>query len=102
MAKMPGKKAQREQIFVGSLADYLRGGINRFGQPVLITPVRFRSLARDTLPGNVVKRVAVARGKGLTWMSDAQFLKHLGPLGNQLRRVREGAWSRACDRAQSS
>jgi hypothetical protein len=34
---------------------------------------------------------AATRGKDPTWMSDAEVLEHLGPLGGQVRRMREGA-----------
>jgi protein required for attachment to host cells len=84
-------KNHEKQIFAERLADYLRGGINSFDQLVLVAPIRFLNLVRGTLPDNVSKKIAATRGKDLTWMSDAEVLEHLGPLGGQVRRMREGA-----------
>ena len=84
-------KDHEKRLFAARLADYLRGGLGNFDQLVLVAPMRFLSLVRDTLPDNVSKKISVMRSKDLTWMSDAEVLDHLGPLGAQVRREREGA-----------
>lgn len=84
-------KNHEKQIFAERLADYLKGGINNFDQLVLVAPMRFLTLVRDTLPDNVSKKISATRGKDLTWMTDTEVLDHLGLLGDQVRRKREGA-----------
>jgi protein required for attachment to host cells len=84
-------KDHEKRLFAARLADYLKGGLSNFDQLVLVAPTRFLNLVRETLPDNVSKKVSVMRGKDLTWMSDAEVLDHLGPLGGQVRRAREGA-----------
>ena len=84
-------KNHEKQIFAERLADYLKGGINNFDQLVLVAPMRFLTLVRDTLPDNVSKKISTTRGKDLTWMTDTEVLDHLGLLGDQVRRKREGA-----------
>lgn len=84
-------KDHEKQVFAERLAGYLKGGINNFDQLVLVAPMRFLNLVRDTLPDPVSKKIAATRSKDLTWMSDAEVLSHLGPLGGQVQRVREGA-----------
>ena len=84
-------KNHEKQIFAERLAGYLTGGISNFDQLVLVAPMRFLNLVRDTLPDNVSKKIAATRGKDLTWMSDAEVLEHLGSLGSQVQRIREGA-----------
>ncbi len=84
-------KDHKKRLFAARLADYLKGGLGNFDQLVLVAPMRFLSLVRDTLPDSVSNKVSVMRGKDLTWMSDAEVIDHLGPLGQRLRRVREGA-----------
>ena len=83
-------KDHEKRLFAARLADYLKGGLGNFDQLVLVAPMRFLNLVRETLPDNVSKKISVMRGKDLTWMSDAEVLDHLGPLGGQVRRVREG------------
>ena len=84
-------KNHEKQIFAERLSDYLTGGLSNFDQLVLVAPMRFLNLVRDMLPDNVSKKIAATRGKDLTWMSDAEVLEHLGSLGGQVQRIREGA-----------
>jgi protein required for attachment to host cells len=84
-------KDHEKRAFATRLADYLKGGINGFDQLVLVAPMRFLNLVRETLPDAVSKKVSATRSKDLTWMTDAEVLDHLGALGEQVRRVREGA-----------
>jgi len=83
-------KDHEKRAFAARLADYLKGGLGNFDQLVLVAPIRFLNLVRETLPDDVSKKISVMRGKDLTWMSDAEVLDHLGPLGGQVRRAREG------------
>ncbi|MEZ5829651.1 MAG: host attachment protein [Dongiaceae bacterium] len=83
-------KDHEKLVFAARLAGYLKGGIDSFDQLVLVAPTRFLKLVRDALPGNVARKVTVARGKDLTWMTDAEILEHLGAVGRQVRRPREG------------
>lgn len=83
-------KDHEKRLFAERLAGYLKGGFDNFDQLVLVAPVRFLNLVRDTLPDNVSKKIAVTRGKDLTWMTDAEVLEHLGAIGGQVRRTREG------------
>jgi protein required for attachment to host cells len=83
-------KDHEKRLFAARLADYLKGGLGNFDQLVLVAPMRFLNLVRQTLPDNVAKKISVMRGKDLSWMSDAEVLDHLGPIGEQVRRVREG------------
>lgn len=84
-------KDYEKRVFAARLADYLKGGINSFDQLVLVAPMRFLNLVRETLPDDVSKKISAARSKDLTWMTDAEVLDHLGPLGGHVRRMREGA-----------
>jgi protein required for attachment to host cells len=84
-------KNHEKQLFAERLADYLSGGIDNFDQLVLVAPLRFLALVRDSLPDNVSKKISATRGKDLTWMTDSEVLDHLGFLGDQVRRMREGA-----------
>jgi len=84
-------KDHEKRLFAARLADYLKGGLGNFDQLVLVAPMRFLNLVRETLPDNVSKKISAMRSKDLTWMSDAEVLDHLGPLGGQVRRAREGA-----------
>lgn len=83
-------KDHEKRLFAARLAVYLKGGLGNFDQLVLVAPTRFLNLIRDMLPDNVSKKISAMRGKDLTWMSDAEVLDHLGPLGAQVRREREG------------
>lgn len=83
-------KESEKRLFAARLASYLKGGINGFDQLVLVAPTRFLNLVKEALPDNVSRKVSVTRGKDLTWMSDSEVLDHLGPLGGQVRRAREG------------
>ena len=84
-------KDHEKRLFAARLTDYLKGGLGNFDQLVLVAPMRFLNSVRDMLPDNVSKKISVMRSKDLTWMSDAEVLDHLGPLGAQVRREREGA-----------
>jgi protein required for attachment to host cells len=84
-------KDHEKQVFASRLAGYLKGGLDRFDRLVLVAPMRFLNLVRDTLPTDVAKKVAVTRGKDLTWMADSEVLEHLGALGREVQRAREGA-----------
>jgi protein required for attachment to host cells len=84
-------KEHEKRLFAARLVDYLKGGLSNFDRLVLVAPTRFLNLVGETLPNNVSKKVSAMRGKDLTWMSDAEVLDHLGPLGGQVRRAREGA-----------
>jgi protein required for attachment to host cells len=84
-------KDHEKRLFAARLADYLKGGLGNFDQLVLVAPMRFLNLVREILPDNVSKKISAMRSKDLTWMSDAEVLDHLGPLGGQVRRAREGA-----------
>jgi len=83
-------KDHEKRAFATRLAAYLKGGFDGFDQLVLVAPVRFLNLVRDALPDDVSRKIAVTRGKDLTWMTDAEILEHLGAVGGQVRRAREG------------
>jgi protein required for attachment to host cells len=84
-------KDHEKRVFAARLAGYLRGGLDNFDQLVVVAPMRFLNLFRETASDAVAKKISATRGKDLTWMSDAQVLDHLGSLGSQVRRLREGA-----------
>jgi protein required for attachment to host cells len=83
-------KNHEKRLFAERLADYLKGGLGNFDQLVLVAPMRFLNLIREILPDSVSKKISAVRSKDLTWMSDAEVLDHLGSLGGQVRRAREG------------
>lgn len=83
-------KDHEKKVFAARLAGYLKGGLDNFDQLVLVAPTRFLNLVREALPANVAKKIAMTRGKDLTWMTDAEVLEHLGAVGRQVRRPREG------------
>jgi protein required for attachment to host cells len=83
-------KGHEKRIFAARLTDYLKGGLDNFDQLVVVAPMRFLNLVRKTLPTKVSKKVAVMRSKDITWMTDSQVLEHLGAVGQQVRRAREG------------
>jgi hypothetical protein len=83
-------KDHEKRVFAARLADYLRGGLGNFDQLVVVAPMHFVNLLRESVSDLVAKKIFATRGKDLTWMSDAEVLDHLGPLGEQVRRLREG------------
>jgi protein required for attachment to host cells len=83
-------KDYEKRVFAARLADYLKGGLANFDQLVLVAPTRFLNLIREAIPDSVEKKISAARSKDLTWMTDAQVLDHLGSVGGQVRRAREG------------
>lgn len=83
-------KDHEKRLFAARLANYLKGGLGNFDLLVLVAPMRFLNLVREILPDSVSKKISTVRSKDLTWMSDAEVLDHLGPLGGQVRRTREG------------
>lgn len=84
-------KDHEKRLLATRLSDYLRGGLANFDQLILVAPVRFLNLVRDTMPSSVAKKVSTMRGKDITWMTNAQVLEHLGSVGRKVRRVRQGA-----------
>ena len=83
-------KDHEKRLFAARLANYLRGGLGNFDRLVLVAPTRFLNLLRSAVSDSVARKIAATRGKDLTWMSDAEILTHLGRLGGEVRRVREG------------
>lgn len=83
-------KDHEKRVFAARLADYLRGGLGNFDQLVIVAPVRFLNLLRNTVSDAVAKKISATRGKDLTWMTDAEVLNHLGSMGGEVRRLREG------------
>lgn len=81
-------KDHEKRVFAERLVGYLKGSVGSFDQLVLVAPVRFLNLLRDSLPANVARKVAVTRGKDMTWMADSEVLAHLGAVGRDVRRVR--------------
>lgn len=84
-------KDHEKRLFATRLAAYLKGGAGSFDRLVLVAPTRFLNLLRETLPAPVARKVAATRGKDLTWMTESEVLGHLGTIGRELRRAREGA-----------
>lgn len=83
-------KDHERRAFAARLSDYLTGGAGNFDQLVLVAPTRFLSLVQESLPRTIAKKVAMTHAKDLTWMTDAEALEHLGSMGRQVRRAREG------------
>ena len=85
-----GLKDHEKRAFATRLADYLSTEIGNFDELIVVAPMRFLGLLRDAFPDDVSRNISTTRSKDLTWMSDAEVLDHLGPLGAQVRREREG------------
>lgn len=84
-------KDYEKRLFAARLAGYLKGGLSNFDQLVLVAPMRFLNVLRKEVPDAVAQKISATRSKDLTWMTDAQVLEHLGALGRQIRRPRQGA-----------
>lgn len=84
-------KDHEKRVFAVRLADYLKGGQDKFDQLVLVAPLRFLNVMKDALADSVAGKISWTRSKDLTWMTDAEVLNHLGLIGDQIRRVRKGA-----------
>jgi protein required for attachment to host cells len=85
-----GLKDHERRAFATRLADYLSTEIGNFDALVVVAPMRFLDLLRNTFPDDVARKISATRSKDLTWMSDTEVLDHLGPLGAQVRRECEG------------
>lgn len=83
-------KDHEKRLFAARLAGYLKGGSSDFDRLVVVAPMRFLNLLRESVPDAVAKKISATRGKDLTWMTDAEVLDHLGQLGGQVRRLRKG------------
>lgn len=83
-------KDHEKRLFAARLADYLKGGLGNFDQLVVVAPTGFLNLLRGAFPDAVAKKISATRNKDLTWMTDAEVLGHLGQLGREVRRLREG------------
>lgn len=84
-------KDNEKRLFAARLAGYLKGGLGNFDQLVLVAPMRFLNVLKEEVPDAVAQKISATRSKDLTWMTDAQVLEHLGTLGRQVRRLRQGA-----------
>lgn len=84
-------KDYEKRVFAARLAGYLKGGLSNFDQLVLVAPMRFLNVLRKEVPDAVAQKISATWSKDLTWMTDAQVLEHLGALGRQIRRPRQGA-----------
>jgi protein required for attachment to host cells len=83
-------KQHEKDLFVARLADYLKGGRSRFDQLVVVAPAKIANALKGALPAAVTDRIVMTRHSDMTWMSVAEVLKRLGPLGTQIQKSREG------------
>jgi hypothetical protein len=84
-------KDNEKRLFAARLAGYLKGGLGKFDRLVLVAPMRFLNVLKEEMPDAVAQKISATRSKDLTWMTDAQVIEHLGTLGRQVRRLRQGA-----------
>ncbi len=81
-------KQHEKDLFVARLADYLKGGRTRFDELVIVAPARIAKALKEELPAPVAAKIALTKQADMTWMSNAEILKRLGPVGKQIQKQR--------------